>query len=228
MSSSGPDYEQAVQNRWRANMRSVRHHLNEFGPNRDNLERKIATFAWQFGYEPDDIRKRIVEDDMFCATFAVNPRRQNLDEDTALQWLKGLREVCDCKKLPAAGRDAHYVSRDGDIRTGRNFHGQRPSKSLDFTWKTGSTRFYAMHKRTTGGSGGAQDNVRQEVRKVLENFRGCTAEGQVLVAILDGDYWEAAKLDEMQQLAREHPPRSYVAPASAVPTILKSYLCFQK
>lgn len=211
---NGPDFEGAINRARKKNISRVLGDLNSRDP---NLMKKIKGFSEKFGYDTSVVIEKVRSDEMFRAHFAKDPRKQNIDEKTAFEWLQQLEGVHHLTKLPAAGDGAYYVDKEGYIRNGSAFSGGiNPSKSLDFSWTTGNTTFYAMHKRTTD-EGGAQDNVKREVEQIMRNFQQCPQEGIALVMLLDGSYWTKEKIQSIAKFARTSEPHSY---ALSTPRIL--------
>ena len=154
---------------------------------------RIKTWVDRFGFSRESVEYKIRTDEMFAATFSVDPRKQGIDERVALEWLKKQALITDIRKLPTSGNGALYVSADGDIRCGKNIGRQpKPSKALDFRWKTGDTTFYAMHKRTTHKpGGGSRDHSLREMEGLLRKVPFVCDEGHRVDdycgrAVLDG------------------------------------------
>ncbi len=216
---NGPDFEGAIKRAREENFAEV---LENLESEELNLMRKVKRFSEDFGFEVDSVIEKIREDEMFRAHFAKDPRKQNLDEKTALEWLGNVDEVCQLRKLPIAGKDAYYVDKEGYIRKGSDFETRKtPSKSLDFSWVTGNTKFYAMHKRTTD-SGGAQDNVWREVEQIMKNFQQSPQKGVALVMLLDGSYWTPKKIQSVAQFARSDKPQSFALPTPRILPVLRN------
>lgn len=216
---NGPDYEGAIK---RARMRNADEVLGDLESGDLNLMKKINGFSEDFEFEVSDVIEKIKQDKMFRAHFAKDPRKQNIDEITALEWLqKNLPGVSQVEKLPTTGKNAYYVDVGGYIRKGSDLaKGDTPSKSLDFFWVVEGIEFYAVHKRTTD-TGGAQDNVKREVEKIMRNFQQSPQTGVALAVLLDGDYWTSEKIQSVAKFARSEEPRSFALPTPQIlPVIL--------
>ena len=110
------------------------------------------------------------------------------------------------------------------MREGKEFSkGNKPSKSIDFQWKTGKTTFYASHKYTKEGGRG-QDNQYREVKGLLGNFMKCSVDSCALVVIVDGSYYTSKKMKELKTFLRAYDPKSYATCIEGVQDVLISHL----
>ena len=189
--------------------------------NDSDLLKKIDTYVNRFGYTCEQVRAKIYTDAMFAASFAKEARRTGFHEEMAAQWLTAFPSVQEFTTLPKSRGNALYVTGDGEVRRGSEIQG-RPSKSLDFRWRTGTTTCYAMHKYTREG-GGTQDNQYREMRELLQQFLRCPDESCILIVIVDGPYYTEARMATLRRITRDHPPRSYVVHIEEVPGILEEY-----
>ena len=191
--------------------------------NDSDLLKKIDTYVNRFGYTYEQVRKKIRTDAMFAASFAKEARRTGFHEEMAAQWLTAFPSVQDLTTLPKSGVNALYVTGDGEVRRGGDIQGRgRPSKSLDFRWRTGTTTCYAMHKYTREG-GGNQDSQYNEMEKILHQFYGCQDEGCILIVIVDGPYYTPQRMAALRRFTSDHAPRSYAVHIQDVPGILEGY-----
>ena len=110
-----PDYENIEQKLWRGNAEEVYAGLED---DESNILKRISTFIWRFGYEEDEVREKIYDDEMFAAWFAKEPRRQGMHEIVAAEWLNEERLTKNFDTFPKGGPDAYYVTSDGEIRKG--------------------------------------------------------------------------------------------------------------
>ena len=211
-----PDYLALEREAWRENTTEV---SNRLSSNERNLLKRISLYIWRFGYEQDAVHKKIHDDEMFAAHFAVEPRRQGFHERIAANWLEEEESVKNFTVLNKQGRDALYVNSDGEIVSGL---AHNPSKSLDFRWWTGNTTCYASHKYTLEG-GGNQDSQYKEMLALLQKFHGCHDTSCILIVIVDGRYFTQKKMLELQHKTRTHGPKSFAVHIEDVPTILKEY-----
>ena len=186
-----------------------------------DLLKKIQTYHYRFGYSIDEIRREIRDNPMFAASFAKEARRTGFHEEMAARWLTAFPSVQEFTTLPKSGVNALYVTGDGEVRRGSEIQG-RPSKSLDFHWRTGTTTCYAMHKYTREG-GGNQDNQYREMRQLLQQFLRCPDENCMLIVVVDGPYYTEARMAALRRFTRDHAPRSYVVHIEEVPGILEGY-----
>ena len=216
MNDRGPDYEGCVAKAWKANAEAVYGLL--MNRDRDVLE-KLLGFSERFGYPFEDVLAHAKADEMFRAWFAVDPGRQSIHQKLAADWLRELPWVDGFDVLPVVGRNAWYVTGDGDLVKGRNPH---KLKSLDFRWRTGMRSVFAMHKYTKQG-GGSQDNQFTDVMSTLACWSaGAADESTVLLGIVDGDYYTGKKMGELRSRCRVVRPLSFALPITQVPSCLAS------
>ena len=210
-----PDYDAEEERLRKHNVADVLRKLEQ----RDkNLLKKIETFSKSFFYTESDIENEIRKNKMFAAVFSIEPSRQGFHERVAAQWLKDTLK-CTIDYLPKGGRDALYVTNDGNITQWN--HPRKPSKSLDFKWTMGDITIYAMHKYTKA-SGGAQDNQFNDVKNTLEKFSHAQDSNVVFIAIVDGNYYTEQKFAILKGVARVIPPLSYATKIEGVPDIMKT------
>jgi hypothetical protein len=209
-----PDYEYLEQTAWRENAAKV---ADELSTNSKRLLKRIRAFIARFGFAEDAVKDKVRDDEMFAAHFAKEPRRTGMHEKCAARWIEKLPTVTAFRVLPKNGPGSIYVTSDGNIHHG--VLGNRPGKSLDFTWTTGKTTCYAMHKYTKEG-GGHQDSAHDEMVAILRNFVSCNEKTCTLFVIADGPYFVGAKMAELRNHLRTSPPRSYALPIEELPAIL--------
>lgn len=212
-----PDYDKIEQKKWRENAKKVVSRLD----NRDrNLAKRIQTFVSRFGYPRNQVEAKIRRDRLFASHFALEPRRTGLHENVAAKWINELDAVSNFETLSKSGKNAYYVTSDGEIRKGME---HPPTKSLDFMWTTGNTLFFATHKYTKE-SGGNQDSQFKEVRHLLELFQKGNISGDiVLIAIVDGPYYNSRRMDDLRRFTRERQPLSFAIPIEELPSLLDGF-----
>ena len=189
----------------------------------DSLAERIATFSEQFKI-PEDRFWQALDDDPIgplAAVLATYARRQNIHEEAAADYIEQMDHVEDLKKLPSQGRGIHYVSENGQIvlRSQLGRREPRPSEALDFTWQTGDLTCYAAQKYTKEG-GGNQDSRFDETIRLLSSFRQHQDENVAMFVLVDGAYYTENRLEQLQELAREESPRSYVTSINDLQQIL--------
>jgi len=216
-----PDYEKLELMAWSKNADEVSDKLSK---NDKNILKKIRQFHLNFGFPEDEIKGKINKDPMFAAHFAVEPRRQNIHEMIAVEWLRGIDGIDSFQKLPNSTKNSLYLTSDGDIRSGSEFRREspKPGKSLDFKWITGETTFYASHKYTKE-SGGNQDSQYNEMKELLGKFLRCS-EPCALIVIVDGAYYTQSRMNELNKLVRKTDPKSFACPIDGVQDIIPDYL----
>jgi len=210
-----PDYDAIEKEEWRKNASLV---CNELNSKSERLMKRIRLFIARFGFSTTDVENKIGTDSMFAAHFAKEPRRTGIHERLAAAWVESLPMVKQFKVLPKSGAGAIYVTRDGNIHHGELSN--RPGKSLDFVWETGTKTCYAMHKFTKEG-GGNQDSQYKEMITILRNFQSCNDKTCALFIIVDGPYYKGNKIAELRNGTRTHAPKSYALPIEELPAILE-------
>lgn len=209
--------EQAIN---RANLREVE---AEVANRSDRLATRIQHFSDQFGIPPEDFWRDLDANPTgpLAATLAKEARRQNIHEVAAADYVCRLPHVQRFQKLKSTGREALYVTGDGQIATGAALgNAPRPSKSIDFQWLTGGVTCYAAQKYTREG-GGNQDNQFIELETLLRNFLPRRNNGVALFILVDGPYYTAARLAQLRGLVRQQTPFSYVTSVNELMPILQ-------
>lgn len=153
-----------------------------------DMRLKITNWAEKFGYDFEEIKNKIIEDEIFRCVFIKEPARQNFYQTLAAEYIKSLDDVKDFKVLPASGKNAVYLINGkilkGDLLKNRS----KDIKSIDFFWKFDEFNIYASHKYTKI-SGGSQDNQYIDVQHFLKHSRDCNEKNTIFLAICDGDYY---------------------------------------
>ena len=210
-----PDYNKATKERYMNNRDEV---LIQLKNGCDYLKQKMSLFSTRFNYSLDDIRNKIKSDEMFRCFFIKDPLKQGIHQETAADWLKGL-PLRRFKILDSVGKGALFITSDGEIVKGKN---PAKAKSLDFFWKEANYEFYATHKYTKQ-SGGSQDNQYKDVLIDLKKWQnGGAKDNQILVAIVDGDYYTEKKMRELYRVCRRNPPYSFAVDISKIPSLMKA------
>ncbi len=190
---------------------------------------KISNWANKFEYTFDEVKNKILEDEMFQCVFIKEPNRQNLYEKLAGTYIESLSMVQNFKFLPSGGKNAKYMV-SGKMFKGVDLIEQaKNTKSIDFQWNVGNWEFYATHKYTKDG-GGAQDNQYEDVQTFLNNTRDCNIKNTIFLAICDGEYYLAkdsktgdeTKIQRLQRLTDNR--TSFVMQINELKDFLQKYL----
>lgn len=214
------EYKKAVKNNINALLKEI--------DGQDMID-KISNWANKFEYTFDEVRGKILEDEMFQCVFIKEPSRQNLYEKLAGKYIESLEIVENFKFLSSGGKDAKYMI-NGKMFKGCDLEGQaKDTKSIDFQWTVGNWEFYATHKYTKDG-GGAQDNQYEDVQKFLHNTRDCNIKNTIFLAICDGEYYLAkdsktgdeTKIQRLQRLTDNK--TSFVMQINELKDFLQKYL----
>ncbi len=212
-----PDYVTDEQNAWLANANAA------YTNSPPVSARRIKTYKEKFGYSTAIIKAEIAKNPMFAATFAQSPMSAAFEKPIAQRWLtQHLNLPVPATGAPAIGtllhdQNALYVKDNGVITTVASK--RKPSKALNFHWKTKNLDFYALHKYTPN-NGGQQDTQLEQERKILENFNNSVHPenyNNVLIVIVDGKYYTDARMNELRALTRSTRPRSFAVHIQDVP-----------
>ena len=160
----------------RYNIAEVRNDINKTW-----VQEKIISFCERQGdmFTPDLVKEQILSNDIVAALFAKDPAKQNITE-------KLVEEQLHIKKLPASGKNCIRFNAMGDLV---HLTGVNVSKSADFQ----IDNIYYTQKYTIE-AGGAQDNQYNDVVDFLNKGSIKHRVG----AILDGDYWEASRREQLR------------------------------
>jgi hypothetical protein len=126
-----------------------------------------------------EVREAILNNIVVASKFCKDPGRQNISEKLAAK-------VLNLDKLPANGKNAIRFNDSGDIVSTSAGN----TKSADFIYQD----YYATQKYTDG-TGGAQDNQRNDVIDFLK--RGSIK--HKVAAIVDGNYWDKWRGELIEQ-----------------------------
>ena len=211
-----PDYDTLEKIEWRNNTQDVKQRLRQ---EETNIMKRIETYCWRFGNSLEEVQVEILNNDMFAAIFAIEPRRTRFHERTALAWLQD--HIPGVKLLPNKGPQSLRVSVDGKI-----IHVPRQTSqasALDFHWVSGETEIYASHIYTRE-SGGNQNSRFKEVKTLLKRFRdGLSVRNKSLIVIADGPYYNTKRMSELTRLTQDHPPLSFACHIEEVPALIDQY-----
>ena len=203
-----------------------RKNLSDVGPEiidrSRRLQERIRHFSSQFGIAEELYWEALERDPdgPMASVLAKEARRQNIHEKAAAEFVGRLDKASYFQKLPSHGPDAFYINTDGQVVAGRTLGSARkPSKSLDFSWRTGGIHCLASQKYTKVG-GGNQDSQFNEIETLLRNFQGRTNNSVALFALVDGDYYTEERINRLRSLCRTTTPRSYVTGVNSLHHIL--------
>lgn len=183
LKTAEPNYKKEYKERVQKNLQNVLKELET-----KDMKLKISNWSNKFGYSFDEIKKKVIDDEIFRCLFAKDPAKQNFYQKLASQYIRSLNIVKNFKVLPAGGKNAIYLTK-GKIFKGESLKKQpKDTKSIDFTWNCKDYIFYASHKYTEK-SGGDQDNQYKDIQDFPNHARDCHEKNTIFLAICDGDYY---------------------------------------
>jgi len=145
---------------------------------------KIKNHAEKYGEEYDDVKYKIMTDDMYTKIFAKDPAKQNIYENLAAEFISKLNGVENFKKIP---NNTKMFVVNGEITSKR----LNDVKSIDFYFNIGERHFYLSHKYIKAKNGGAQDNQYNDIRNFLRNCNKVVGGNNYFIAICDGPYFDS-------------------------------------
>ena len=163
------DFEYLERQICRQNLFLVKQEVQEQSP---KLKKRILHFSSQFGVPENRFWDELKADPTgpLASILELEPRRQNIHEKHAAEFITKMDHVSDFEKLPATGKNALYLNSDGQfVSRGQLGGATKPSKSLDFRWITDGIVCLAAQKYTKEG-GGNQDSQFNEMVQLLGNY----------------------------------------------------------
>jgi len=172
------DYQSEYKKQLQINISLVRKDIN----NKD-FTLKIKNHADKYNRDFQEIKDKILIDDMYAEIFAKDPSKQNIYENLAAKYISKLEHVSNFNNLPA---NTKMFVCEGNVVNKR----QNDVKSIDFSFNIRNNIIYASHKYIKATYGGAQDNQYNEVRNFLRNCNKINNGNVYFIAICDGPYFD--------------------------------------
>lgn len=172
------DYQKEYKKQLQKNISLVRSQIEN-----PDFVLKITNHAEKFNRSFDEVKDKIMSDDMYAEIFAKDPSKQNIYEKLAAKYISNLDNVSNFRNLP---NNTKMFIVDGFVVKKR----KNDVKSIDFHFKIGEKNIYASHKYIKATNGGAQDNQYKEVRNFLRNCNKINSGNDFYIAICDGPYLE--------------------------------------
>jgi hypothetical protein len=172
------DYQLEYRKQLQRNISLVRNEINN-----TDFVIKITNHADKFGREYDEVKSKIMDDDMYAEWFAKDPAKQNIYEKLAASYISKVENVEDFINLPS---NTKMFVINGQITSDR----LNDVKSIDFKFKVGYNIIYASHKYIKATYGGAQDNQYNDIRNFLRNCNKVSSGNNYYIAICDGPYFD--------------------------------------
>ena len=176
-----PNYDQEFKTKIKKNLDDVVALVEE---GEEGMIKKIITFSSNFGIKPSEVKSKIKKDKMFRAHFAKDPGRQNLYENLAARYIRGIKGVKNFKNLG----NNQKVIQNGAVMTRAQLGGVDEAKTIDFEWDYNKGHFLASHKYTKG-EGGGQGNQYKDIQMFIKQSVPSTLKDTYFVAICDGDFY---------------------------------------
>ena len=219
-----PDWDAEVANARQENVADVPRQVRE---RESSMMEKITTYCTKFGFDREEVIDKINDDNMFAVFFAKVPGSQGIHEKIAANYLMQLSCVNNFKVLPKGGKNSLFFNSAGELLKCRNKKSEisaQDSKSLDFCWNTGEFICYASHKHTKE-PGGGQSHQFKDQKRFLENF--ISHDNKKTIAICDGEYYDASKMQELESVTRKTPPFSFAVPIENVEEKLRAIVALK-
>ena len=208
-----PDWEAELIKRWMQNFKEF-----EIKPK----SKKMVKYCKARGIPINDMMDAINREPMMKWLFVKDPKKQNIYECIAAEYLQGMDMISDFRHLP--NRDLLLAggmlisSKEAEKRGA-----DAKAKSIDFTWKTKKYTVYASHKYTNE-PGGAQDNQYRDLVEFIEEAGRSNVTDAVFIAIADGAYYDSydsrLKCKRIDCLRRKGSGRVFAGRIDDVPSIL--------
>lgn len=170
------------------------------------LNLKITNYCERFGYSEDEVRERLKSDHFLQAWFAKDPKKQNIHEHTAAEFIKRIKGISNFRNLP---NNEKAISNGGVIpkKELKKTGGRSTAKTIDFEWNYGHLECYAYHKYTHG-EGGSQDSALRDLQAFIREARGSVEEDRHFFILADGSFYDGkgrnkkrTRLEELQDEA---------------------------
>lgn len=93
------DYQLEYRKQLQINISLVRNEIDN-----PDFVLKITNHAEKFGREYDEVKSKIMTDDMYAEWFAKDPAKQNIYEKLAASYISGIEDVVDFRNLPNSAK----------------------------------------------------------------------------------------------------------------------------
>lgn len=197
------DYEKKFREAYRKNATNAPKEAEK-----GELDTKINNFSNLFGFDSEQIRHEIVNNEIVAALFAKNPNKQNFYEKTASDYISELPGV---KSFINLGNNAKGLVSGGVLPQNElvKMGVYSEAKTIDFEWMFKGYTFYASHKHTNQ-SGGSQDSAYKELQTFIEHANKSTVDKQIFLAIADGPFYQRlngkarmTRIDRLKELSNK-------------------------
>ena len=173
------NYQSEYKKQLQINISLVRNEIDN-----PDFKLKITNHADKFGRDIDEVKAKIMTDDMYAEWFAKDPAKQNIYEKMAASYISSIEGVSNFRNLP---NSAKMFIVEGKVTSER----LNDVKSIDFHFKVGNKNIYASHKYIKATYGGAQDNQYNDIRNFLRNCNKISSGNDYYIAICDGPYFDS-------------------------------------
>lgn len=169
-------YDEKVKKQRFTNLKVLRDDLKR--KDNDTLK-KVSKFCGRFDADEREVIEKILSDDLFAFFFIKDPKKQNIYEKTAVEFISGIKGISYIKNLPNNKKIFIVDGQISDTKKDTNV------KSVDFEIIYRGKTFYAFHK-FINVEGGAQDNQYNDVKTCMKNSIGNEVG---IIFICDGPYF---------------------------------------
>ena len=188
------DYKKLYKKALKENIKTFWGHIDS-----KSTQIKINNFAKKFELKPEEVKDKILHDEVFALSFVKDPGRQSIHEKVAEQYISHMQNVKLIKNLPSSGKNAFWISNGSIVSK----NPKNNIKSIDFKIETKKDNtIWALHKYTNE-AGGAQDNQFREAKLFIKEACKQNHKNIVFVAILDGNYYTQNKINQIKKLCQK-------------------------
>lgn len=140
--------------------------------------------------DKEEIKNKIMEDDLIASFFAKDPAKQNISEKYFAKVIKNIDGVSNFENLPS---NTKVFVKNGEIM--QDEKRAIGIKSIDYSFYFKDALFICSQKYTKD-RGGAQDNQFNDVVSFLVNSR--ELKDAIPMALVDGNYYTENKKEELK------------------------------
>ena len=183
-----PDYEKEYKKKLKEEIAKVRPLL--MNKDKKAIE-KVEKFCKKYEKDYSYVLDRILDEDedIVYLFFAKDPKKQNIYENLAAEYIKELSLVSNFK----GASEIDIIVSKGKIVPRKK--GQSLAKTIDFQWECRNKTFYGYHKYTLE-EGGAQGSQYKDLQSFIIESKKSKDTYKYFIAIADGKFYSATDSNE--------------------------------